>query len=158
MAQAIRYGLTPASRASGGFALWTGRALSGLVAAFLLVDGAMKLAGARVVTATMAQLGWPSHLATVRLLGVLTVGGTLLYLVPRTAFLGAVLLTAYLGGAVATHVRIANPLFSHVLFGVYLGVILWGGLWLRDPRLRALLPLTAMGGTRGTRDQRDGEE
>jgi hypothetical protein len=157
MAQATRNEFTPAGRASGGGALWTGRALSGLVAAFLLVDGGMKLAGARVVTATMAQLGWPSDLATARLLGVLMVGATLLYLVPRTALLGAVLLTAYLGGAVATHVRIANPLFSHVLFGVYLGVILWGGLWLRDPRLRALLPLKAMGGARGTRDQRHGE-
>jgi hypothetical protein len=91
----------------------------------------------------MAQLGWPSDLPMARLLGALTVGATLLYLVPRTAVLGALLLTAYLGGAVATHVRIGNPLFSHVLFGVYLGVMLWAGLWLRDPRLRALLPLTA---------------
>jgi hypothetical protein len=137
-------GLSARPRDSGDAAtLWAGRVLSGLVALFLLVDGGMKLAGAHVVTATMAQLGWPSNLPMARLLGVLTVGGTLLYLVPRTAFLGALLLTAYLGGAVATHVRIGNPLFSHVLFGVYLGVMLWGGLWLRDPRLRALLPLTA---------------
>ena len=69
-------------------------------------------------------------------------GSTLLYAIPRTAVLGAILLTAYLGGAVATHVRVGSPLFSHTLFGVYLGVIVWGGLWLRDPRIRALLPLT----------------
>jgi hypothetical protein len=130
-----------ASRNAAG--LWAGRVLSGLAALFLLVDGGMKLAAARVVTVTMAQLGWPSDLPMARLLGALTVGATLLYLLPRTAVLGALLLTAYLGGAVATHVRIGNPLFSHVLFGVYLGVMLWGGLWLRDPRLRALLPLAA---------------
>ena len=130
--------------ASGGAVMpWAGRVLSGLAALFLLVDGGMKLAGAQVVTVTMAQLGWPSDLPMARLLGALTVGATLLYLLPRSAVLGALLLTAYLGGAVATHVRIGNPLFSHVLFGVYLGVMLWGGLWLRDPRLRALLPLTA---------------
>jgi hypothetical protein len=66
---------------------------------------------------------------------------TVLYAVPQTAVLGAVLLTAYLGGAVATHVRVGSPQFSHVLFGVYLGLFVWGGLWLREPRLRALLPL-----------------
>lgn len=66
---------------------------------------------------------------------------TALYAWPRTALLGAILLTAYLGGAVATHVRIGSPLFSHVFFGIYLGLFVWGGLWLRDPRLRALFPL-----------------
>lgn len=116
-----------------------GRILSGIVIAFLLADGAMKLVPLAAVTDTMAQLGWPADAATARLLGALTIGGTLLYAAPRTSALGAILLTAYLGGAVATHARIASPLFSHVLFGVYLGVALWGGLWLRDPRLRALL-------------------
>jgi hypothetical protein len=117
-----------------------GLVLSGVVVAFLLFDGAMKLVPLAVVTDTMAQLGWPADAATARLLGLLTIGGTLLYAVPRTSVLGAILLTAYLGGAVATHARIASPLFSHVLFGAYLAVALWGGLWLRDPRLRALLP------------------
>ena len=119
-------------------AIWSGRILSGLVIAFLTLDGAIKLVPLSVVTDTMMQLGWPSDVATARLLGALTLGSTLLYALPRTAVLGAILLTAYLGGAVATHVRIGSPLFSHVLFGVYLGVMLWGGLWLRNPRVRAL--------------------
>ena len=76
-----------------------------------------------------------------RVLGALLLAGTLLFAAPRTAVLGAILLTAYLGGAVAAHVRVGNPLFTHVLFGVYLGVLLWGGLYLRDIRIRALIPL-----------------
>lgn len=119
--------------------LWTGRALSAFVILFLVLDGAMKLVPLQVVTDTMAQLGWPSDPATARMLGLLTLGGALLYATPRTAVLGAVLLTAYLGGAVATHARIGSPLASHTLFGVYLGLMVWGGLWLRDPRLRALM-------------------
>ena len=121
--------------------LWAGRVLSGLVILFLLMDIGMKLAYLPIVAETHAQLGWPSDRSTVTLLAVLLLGSTLLYVVPRTAFLGAILLTGYLGGAVATHVRIGSPLFSHILFGVYLGLFVWGGLWLRDPRLRALLPL-----------------
>jgi hypothetical protein len=73
-------------------------------------------------------------------LGAITVVCTLLYAVPPTSFVGAILLTGYLGGAIASHVRIADPLFTHVLFGFYLGLMVWGGLWLRDPRLRQLLP------------------
>ena len=118
-----------------------GRVLSGLVIAFLALDGAMKLVPLQPVTDTMAALGWPGDAPTARLLGILTLVPTLLYAIPRTAPLGALLLTAYLGGAVATHVRIGNPLFTHILFGVYLGALMWGGLWLRDPRVRALLPL-----------------
>ena len=76
-------------------------------------------------------------------MGVLVLAITALYAWPRTAILGALLLTAYLGGAVATHVRVGSPLFSHILFGVYLGVIAWAGLWLRNPRLRTLLPFAA---------------
>jgi hypothetical protein len=126
-----------ARRASGS--IRTGRVLSGLVIAFLLLDGAMTLLALPVVTETMAALGWPADIGTARLLGVLTIGCALLYAAPRTAVLGAILLTAYLGGAVATHVRIGNPLFSHVLFGVYVGIAAWAGLWLRDPAVRALL-------------------
>ena len=117
--------------------LWSGRLLSGLAVAFLALDGALKLIPLPIVTETMALLGWPADVATARMLGLLLLGATLLYALPRTAMLGAVLLTGYLGGAVATHLRIGSPLFSHVLFGVYIGAILWAGLWLRDPRLRA---------------------
>ncbi len=121
--------------------LWTGRVLSGLFVAFMLMDLTMKLLDLKVVADTMAQMGWPTDKA--RLLGVLQLIGLGLYIYPRTAVLGAVLVSAYLGGAVASHVRIESPLFSHILFGVYLGVIAWAGLWLRDARLRALFPWRA---------------
>ncbi len=121
--------------------IWAGRVFSGLAAAFLLVDGAMKLVPAQVVLDTIKLLGWPNDVGTARMLGLLTLGSTVLYIIPRTAIVGAILLTAYLGGAVATHVRIGSPLFSHILFGVYLGVMVWGGLWLRDQRVRAILPV-----------------
>jgi hypothetical protein len=122
-------------------AIWAGRVLSGLVVAFLLFDGAIKLIPAQVVIDSIKELGWPYDIGTARLLGLLTLVSTLLYAIPRTSLLGAILLTGYLGGAIATHVRIGSPLFTHILFGVYLGVLVWGGLWLRDPRLRALFPV-----------------
>jgi DoxX-like family len=132
----------PTSRSLRPFdrAQLAGRVLGGLVVLFLLFDGAMKLVPLAAVMDTMAQLGWPADAATARMLGLLTIACALLYAVPRTSVLGAILLTGYLGGAVATHARIGSPLFSHVLFGVYLGAMAWGGLWLRDPRLRALIP------------------
>ncbi len=119
--------------------VWTGRALSGLVVLFLLFDGAIKLVPLQVVIDTVIPLGWPADPVTWRALGVVLIASALLYAYPRTAFLGAILITAYLGGAVATHVRVGSPLFSHILFGVYVGIALWAGLWLRDPRIRALL-------------------
>ncbi|MGN6460143.1 MAG: DoxX family protein [Pseudolabrys sp.] len=119
--------------------LWVGRVVSGLVTLFLLFDGGIKLVPLDIVIETSRQMGIPEHLA--RTLGVLTLAGTLLYVFPRTAVLGAILLTGYFGGAIYAHVRIDSPLFSHTLFGVYLGVLMWLGLWLRDARLRALLPL-----------------
>jgi DoxX-like family len=118
-----------------------GWALSILVIAFFLMDGGMKLALPPIVVETSAQLGWPADRGTVYLLAALLLGSTLLYAIPRTAMLGAILLTGYLGGAVATHVRVGSPLFTHTLFGVYLGLFVWGGLWLRDPGIRALIPL-----------------
>lgn len=118
-----------------------GRILSGLAILFFVIDGGMKLAALPIVAETSAQLGWPTDSGTIMTLAMLLLGSTLLYAIPRTTMLGAILLTGYLGGAVATHVRVGSPLFSHVLFGVYLGVIVWGGLYLRDPRVRALLPL-----------------
>jgi hypothetical protein len=117
---------------------WAGLVISGLVI-FLLFDGAMKLIPLAVVVETSEQLGIPASLA--RPLGILTLACTILYAIPRTSILGAILLTGYLGGAVATHVRIGSPLFTHILFGVYLGLMVWGGLYLRDERLRALIPL-----------------
>jgi DoxX-like family len=119
-------------------AMWTGRLMSGLVVLFLLLDGAMKLVPLDIVIETSAQLGLPASLA--RTLGILTILCTVLYAIPKTSVLGAILLTAYLGGAIATHARVGSPLFTHVLFGVYLGLLVWGGLYLRDPRLRALIP------------------
>lgn len=119
-------------------ALWTGRILSGLVVLFLLFDGAIKLIPLDIVIETSRQLGIPTDLAVT--LGVLTLAGTLLYAYPKTSVLGAVLLTGYLGGAIYVHVRAGSPLFSHTLFGVYLGILLWAGLYLRDERLRLIFP------------------
>jgi hypothetical protein len=121
--------------------LWTGRTLSALTVLFLAFSGGIKLAGHPSVAETMGQLGWPATYASSVWIGVLEIGIALLYAVPRTAVLGLVLMTALLGGAVATHVRVGSPLYSHILFGVYLGLFAWAGLWLREPRLRALLPL-----------------
>jgi hypothetical protein len=117
---------------------WTGLVMSGLPALFLIVDGVMKLFKPAVVVDTTVQLGFPE--AVILPLGVVLLAGTILYLVPRTAVLGAILLTGYLGGAVATHVRVQDGAFPMV-FPVIIGALLWGGLVLRDPRLAALLPL-----------------
>jgi hypothetical protein len=125
----------------GGRGRTVGWALSGIVIAFLLMDATMKLLALEVVTDASVQLGYPGDAATARLLGVLLLACTLLYAAPQTTVLGAILLTGYLGGAIASHVRVGDPLFTHDLFGVYLGVFLWLGLYLRDTRLRALVPL-----------------
>ncbi len=121
-------------------ALWTGRALSGLVILFLLFDGAVKLVPWPVVTETMDRIGYGSSETMARSLGIITLVCTILYAVPPTSILGAILLTGYLGGAMASHVRIGSPLFSHILFGFYLGLMVWGGLWLRNRSLRTLIP------------------
>ena len=121
----------------------TGWALSGLLIAFLTFDGAIKLVPLQIVLDTSAALGLPADPTSARILGILTLGCTLLYAIPRTAILGAILLTAYLGGAIATHFSAGSPLFTHLLFGVYLGLFAWGGLWFRDPRLRAMIPFRA---------------
>lgn len=116
-----------------------GYALSGLFALFILgASAAPKLLGMPIAEDTMAALGWPAGYAFS--LGVLELVLTLLYLWPRTSVLGAVLWMGMLGGAMATQVRVGNPQFSHVLFSSYLGLFLWGGLWLRDPALRAIFP------------------
>jgi DoxX-like family len=120
-------------------AIWAGRVMSGLVIAFLLFDGGIKLVPLDIVITASQQLGIPGELA--RTLGVISLICTILYAFPRTSVLGAILLTGYLGGAIATHLRVASPLFTHTLFGVYLDLLVWGGLYLRNERLRALIPL-----------------
>ena len=122
--------------------LWTGRVSSGLIVLFMIFDGAIKLPPLDIVTQSMAPLGWPADPGVARMLGIIGLISTALYALPRTSVLGAILLTAYMGGAIATNVRVDNPLFSHTLFGVYLGIILWAGLYLRDPRMRALIPFS----------------
>ena len=113
--------------------------LSGLVILFMTFDAGGKLAVIAPVVDATRQLGYPVEL--IRPLGAIALICTVLYAFPRTAVLGAILLTAFFGGAVASHLRLGDPLVSHVLFGVYVGVLAWGGLYLRDARLRALLPL-----------------
>jgi hypothetical protein len=117
-----------------------GRILSGLVIVFLLLDGAIKLVPWPVVTETLDRMGYGSSETLARSLGIITIVCTVLYSIPPTSILGAILLTGYLGGAMASHVRIGSPLFTHVLFGFYLGLMVWGGLWLRDRNLRTLIP------------------
>ena len=131
----------PASTGPSRGAVRAGWALSVVAILFFAMEGGMKVMNPPFVAEATAHLGWPADSGTIHMLAILLLGSTLLYAIPRTAVLGAVLLTGYLGGAVATHVRVGSPLLSHVLFGVYLGVIVWGGLWLREPRIRALLPL-----------------
>ena len=119
--------------------LWTGRIMSALPALFLLIDGVGKLVKPAPVVEGTLQLGYPE--SVILGLGIVLLACTVLYVIPRTAILGAILLTGYLGGAVATHVRVGSPLFTHILFPVYVAVLIWGGLYLRDERLRALIPL-----------------
>ncbi len=119
--------------------LWAGRIVSALPALFLLLDGIGKLIKPAPVVDGTIQLGY--SVSVILPLGIVLLACTVLYLIPRTSVLGAILLTGYLGGAVATHVRVGDPLFSHSFFPIYVGVLLWGGLFLRDGRLRALIPL-----------------
>lgn len=118
--------------------LWTGRTLSGLAVAFLLFDCVIHIMKPAVVVQGFTDLGWSPSLA--RPLGIIELVCVILYLIPRTSVLGAVLLTGYLGGAVATNLRVAAPLFSNTLFPIYVALFLWGGLVLRNDRLRALFP------------------
>ena len=116
---------------------WAGIALSGLAVAFLALDGAIKLVPIQPVVEAFQHLGIPLQLAGS--IGLLQLACLALYVLPRTAPLGALLLTGFLGGAIATHLRVADPLFSHTLFPIYVAILLWGGLALRDPRPLALL-------------------
>lgn len=120
---------------------WIGYGLSGLFVLFMIFDGVIKLPPLDIVLQTMTEIGYPATPAMARGLGILALICTALYVYPRTSLLGAVLLTGYLGGAIATHLRLGSPIFSHLLFGVYLGLLMWGGLYLRDERLRSLFPV-----------------
>ncbi|HYG18455.1 MAG TPA: DoxX family protein [Ohtaekwangia sp.] len=118
--------------------LWASWTMSGLVILFMLVDAVFKLLPPNeMMKASVHELGYAEH--HLPIMGILALIATILYIVPSTSVLGAVLLTGYFGGAIATHVRIDNPLFSHVLFPVYLGILMWGGLWLRDHRVGKVL-------------------
>jgi hypothetical protein len=119
-------------------ALWTGRVLSTLAVLFLLFDSIAKLLQVPPVVAASRELGYPE--STVFPIGLILLLCVVTYAIPAVSVLGAVLLTGYLGGAVATHVRVEDPLFSHTLFPVYVALFVWGGLFLRDARLRALFP------------------
>jgi hypothetical protein len=119
--------------------LWLARVLGGIAVLFLTMDSVVKLLRLPPAIQSTVQLGYPP--GVVFGLGVVTLVFLILYLVPRTAILGALLWTAYLGGAVASHVRLGDPLLTHVLAPVYVATLLWLPLWLRDARLRALLPL-----------------
>ena len=120
---------------------WPGRVLTALPVLFLAFDVTIKLMKIQPVVDSFTQLGIPVELA--RVVGTVELVCLVLYCIPRTAVLGAMLLTGYLGGAVLTHLRIGSPLLSHTLFPIYIGIMLWGALWLRDQRLRALIPLRA---------------
>ncbi|HEY1308163.1 MAG TPA: DoxX family protein [Vicinamibacterales bacterium] len=116
---------------------WGGIVLTVLVTAFLIFDAVIKLIVIGPVVTAFGELGYPISLAPV--IGTLALACLALYLLPRTSFLGAILLTGYLGGAVASHVRIGSPLLTHKLFPIYIALMVWGGLFLRDPRLRDLV-------------------
>jgi len=116
-----------------------GRLCTGLVALFLAFDTGLKVLKLGPAVEGTIALGYPAD--SVQVIGIIELVCLVLYLVPRTSVLGGLLLTGYLGGAIATHVRVSNPLFTHTLFPVYVALVLWGGLYLREKRLRALVPL-----------------
>ncbi|MED1722018.1 DoxX family protein [Brevibacillus parabrevis] len=116
--------------------LWVARIMSWLVILFMLFDGVFKLIQPASVVEGTLVLGFAQH--HIALLGILAIISTVLYALPRTAVLGAILLTGYFGGVIATQVRVDAPLLTHTLFAVYLAILAWGGLWLRDERVRNL--------------------
>lgn len=120
--------------------LYTGRILSGFVVLFMLFDAIIKFVKApEAIQTTVNELGYSEHHILIH--GILALVPTILYAFPKTSFLGAILLTAHLGGAIASHLRVDNPVLSHTLFPVYIALMMWGGLWLKDLGLRKLLPL-----------------
>jgi hypothetical protein len=133
----MEYGAQTAGVSKGQ--LWTGRILSGLVVAFLLFDATIHILKPAPVIAGFTQLGFSVSVSVP--LGILELVFVILYLIPRTSVFGAILLTGYLGGAISAQVRISAPLFSTILFPIYVALFLWGGLYFRDSRVRALIPI-----------------
>jgi DoxX-like family len=133
----MEYSTQPASVSKGQ--LWSGRILSGLAALFLLFDAVIHVMAPPFVVDAFAKMAFPVSAALP--LGIIELACVVLYVVPRTSVLGAILLTGYLGGAIATQVRIGAPLFSITLFPIYVALFLWGGLYLHDDQVRALIPL-----------------
>lgn len=119
--------------------VWAGRIMSGLAVLFLLFDSLIKVMKLAPAVEGTTALGYPA--TVVRGIGIIELVCLVLYVIPRTSVFGAILLTGYLGGAVATHVRVGSPLFTHILFPTYVAALIWGGLYLRDARLRSLVPL-----------------
>lgn len=117
--------------------LWTGRLLTGVAIIFLIFDTALKILKLPIAVEGTTQLGYPETVVVG--IGIIELVCLVLYAVPRTSIAGAILLTGYLGGAIATHVRIGSPLFSHTLFPIYVAALVWGGLYLRDQRMRGIL-------------------
>ena len=134
--------LVPSPAASTPAAVWVGRVLTALFALFMLgASVAPKLLGMPVAAETIVALGWsPDY---VLMIGLFELAFTVLYLIPQTSVLGAVLMTALLGGAMATHIRVGSPLLSHTLFSIYLALFMWGGLWLRSAALRSVFPFVS---------------
>lgn len=120
---------------------WAGYIMSGLPVLFLLFDSLGKFVKPEPVVTGTVELGYQE--TVILPLGIILLVCTMIYLIPKSSVLGAILLTGYLGGAVATHVRVGNPLFTHTLFPVYIGVLLWLGIYLRSPGLRRLIPFRA---------------
>ncbi len=119
--------------------LWTGRVLSGASVLFLLFDSVIKVMNLPLAVEATVQLGYPGKVVVG--IGIVELVCLVLYVVPRTSVLGAILLTGHLGGAIATHVRVGSPLFTHTLFPIYVAGLMWGGLLVREERLRTLLPV-----------------
>ena len=126
----------PAAAPSAG-KVWTGRIMGGIVILFMLMDSIFKFVVTEDVVKATTDLGFQAH--HLPILGTLGLIATVLYILPRTEIFGALMLTAYWGGAIATHVRLENPLFTHILFPVYLGILAWGALWIKSERLRKLV-------------------
>jgi hypothetical protein len=119
--------------------LWAGRIISAIPVLFLIFDGAIKVPNIAPVVKASVQLGLPENLAPA--IGILEIACAALYAIPRTSVLGAILLTGFLGGAIAIHVRVGDPLFTHTFFPIYVGLMVWGGLFLREARLQTMVPL-----------------
>jgi hypothetical protein len=135
---AVPYAAPGATRSNA--ARWAGRIMTGIVVAFLAFDTTIHLLLVNAVVEGSAALGLtPGHMFTI---GIIEVVCLALYLIPRTAVIGAVLWTGYLGGAIVTHLRVDNPLFTHTIFPIYVAALIWGGLYLRDSRVRALIAPT----------------